>query len=231
MKRHALFFATALAVASLGTAGLAAAQSAPAAKAGSVAATDARPDAVRGERPVRHGRGHFGHRGGHAMRGGIERMDADGDGRVSRAEFDAARAAREEALAARIAEREKTGAGEAPRRARGDRHDRPARGGMEHGPRMARMAFDFDAIDANRDGYIVRAEVMAHRERMRGQMQARRAERFAEAFAAADLNKDGRLSRVEVDEKMPRLSTRFAWMDDNRDGFLDRKELEGGKRR
>ena len=40
MKRHALFFATALAVASLGTAGLAAAQSAPAAPA-SDATTDA----------------------------------------------------------------------------------------------------------------------------------------------------------------------------------------------
>lgn len=228
MKRHALFFATALAVASLGTAGLAAAQSAPAAKPGSAATTDARPDAARGERPMRHGRGHFGHRGGHAMRGGIERMDADGDGRISRAEFDAAKAAREEARAARIAEREKAGAGEAPRRARADRPDRPDRGGMERGPRMA---FDFDAIDANRDGYIVRAEVMAHRERMREQMQAKRVERFAEAFAAADLNKDGRLSRVEVDEKMPRLSRHFAWMDDNRDGFLDRKELEAGKRR
>ena len=228
MKRHALFFATALAVASLGTAGLAAAQSAPAAKAGSAATTDAPPDAARGERPMHHGRGHFGHRGGHAMRGGIERMDADGDGRISRAEFDAAKAAREETRAARIAERETAGAGDAPRRARADRHDRPGRGGMERGPRMA---FDFDAIDANKDGYIVRAEVMAHRERMRTQMEAKRAERFAEAFAAADLNKDGRLSRVEVDEKMPRLSQRFSWMDDNRDGFLDRKELEAGKRR
>src|SRR5690606_23111880 len=80
MKRHALFFATALALASLGTAGLAAAQSTPVAKA-----ADARS--------------------GHGMRGGIERMDADGDGRISRAEFDAARAAREEAIAARIARR------------------------------------------------------------------------------------------------------------------------------
>lgn len=196
MKRHALFFATALAVASLGAAGLAAAQSAPV-----------------------DGKGHPGHRGAHAMHGGhamhvgIERMDSDGDGRISRAEFDVAKTAREEARAARMAERAKAGAGESPRR------------------EGARMAVDFDAIDADKDGYIVRSEAAAHRERMRAQMQTRRAERFAEAFAAADLNRDGKLSRVEVDEKMPRLSKRFAWMDDNRDGFLDRGELQAGKRR
>ena len=225
MKRHALFFATALAVASLGTAGLAVAQSAaPAAKPASDAA---RPGEMR-EHAKRHGRGHFGHRGGHAMRGGIEHMDADEDGRISRAEFDAAQAAREQAHAQRLAQREKAGTADAPRRSRADRPGRVARDGMARGPRMA---FDFDALDADKDGYIVRSEVMAHRDRMQQQMRQKRAERFAEAFVAADLNKDGKLSRVEVDEKMPRLSKRFAWMDDNRDGFLERAELEAGSRR
>ncbi|GGK11823.1 EF-hand domain-containing protein [Luteimonas terricola] len=228
MKRHALFFATALAVASLGTAGLAAAQSSAPAAPAADAATDAPRAAGKSERARRHGKGHFGHRGGHAMRGGIERMDADEDGRISRAEFDAAKAAREEAHAKRIAEREQAGTGETPRRARADRPGRPARDDMARGPLMA---LDFDAIDADKDGYIVRSEVMAHRDGMQQQMREKRAERFAEAFAAADLNKDGKLSRVEVDEKMPRLSKRFAWMDDNRDGFLSRAELEAGKRR
>src|SRR5690606_41053387 len=100
--------------------------------------------------------------------------------------------------------------------------------GMGPGPREA---FDFDAIDANGEGYIVRAEVFAQRGKLQQQMQAERAKRFAEAFAAADLNNDGKLSRVEVDEKMPRLSSRFAWMDDNRDGFLSRAEIEAGKQR
>lgn len=230
MKRHALFFATALAVASLGAAGLAAAQSAPAAPAADPT-TDTPRAAAKDARPMHRGQRHTGHRG-HAMRdtmrGGIEHMDADGDGRISRAEFDAAKAAREQAHAKRIAEREKAGTGEAPRRARADRPGRPAGDGMARGPRMA---LDFDAIDADKDGYLVRSEVMAHRDRMQQQMRTQRGQRFAEAFEAADLNKDGKLSRVEVDEKMPRLSTRFAWMDDNRDGFLSRAELEAGKRR
>jgi len=210
MKQHALCIATAFAVAALGTAGLASARPDGAAPA-ATAADAARVEAA-AERPHRHGKHHPGHRGhrGRAMHGGIERMDADGDGRVSRAEFDAARAGREQA-----------------REARGERAPRNPDGRRAH----MRMALDFDAIDANRDGYIVRAEVAAHRERMRTRMREAAATRFAEAFAAADLNRDGRLSRVEVDEKMPRLSKRFAWMDDNRDGFLDRAELEAGRSR
>ena len=222
MKRHALFFATALAVASLGAAGLVAAQPASTGPAADTA-SDAPRSPAKGERH-RHGKRHFGHRG-HAMRGGIERMDSDGDGRVSRAEFDAAKAARDEARQARIAKRAEAGADRPQRAGRGDRG---ARDGMARG---YRMAFDFDAIDTNKDGYIVRAEVQAHREQMRERMREAGQKRFAEAFAAADLNGDGRLSRVEVDEKMPRLSSRFAWMDDNRDGFLSRAELEAGKRR
>ncbi len=205
MKRHALFFATALAVASLGGAGLAVAQSAPSASAPDTDGAASSARAMKGERMKRDGARRTGHHGGHAMHGGIERMDSDGDGRVSRAEFDAAKAAREQAR------------GEA----------RAARGGAM----VRHMAFDFDAIDADRDGYIVRSEVMAHRDRMREQMRAEHGKRFAEAFAAADLDGDGRLSRAEVDAKMPHLSKRFAWLDDNRDGFLGRDELEAGRGR
>jgi hypothetical protein len=42
---------------------------------------------------------------------------------------------------------------------------------------------------------------------------------------------DGRLNRVEVDEKMPRMAARFAWIDENRDGFLSRAELQSSRRR
>jgi hypothetical protein len=68
--------------------------------------------------------GHDGHRGG------IERLDTDKDGRISRAEFDAGRAERE---------------------ARKAQHAERTRAHAE------RKAPDFAALDANRDGYIVRA--------------------------------------------------------------------------
>ncbi len=88
----------------------------------------------------------------------------------------------------------------------------------------------FAEIDANRDGYIVRSELGKYRERMRPQREAEHAKRAEERFAAADLNKDGRLSRVEVSEKMPRLADSFAFMDEDRDGFLTRADLAPHKR-
>lgn len=143
--------------------------------------------------------GHDGHaKRGMRQHGGLERLDTDNDGRISRAEFDA---------------------GQAKRAAMMDKH----------GKRMgttARQPMDFAAIDANRDGYLVRTELRAHHEQMRPQREAARKARFEAKFAAADLNRDGKLSRVEVTEKMPRMADRFAWMDDNRDGFLSRAELQ-----
>ena len=138
------------------------------------------------------------HRGMHRGRGGIERLDADHDGRISRAEFDAGRAQREARM-----------------------QQRPARAGQSQ-----RKALDFTAIDANRDGYIVRSELRTYHERMRPQREAARKARFDAKFREADLNHDGKLGRVEVQDKMPRLADRFAWMDENHDGFLSRAELQ-----
>ena len=64
MKRHALFLATGLAVASLGAAGLAVAQSGAPASAPSATAAGAATDAARpakAERMQRHGKRHAGH--------------------------------------------------------------------------------------------------------------------------------------------------------------------------
>jgi len=162
------------------------------------------------ERPQRgdgHGTRHGRHGGG--MHDGMQRMDKDGDGRISRAEFDAGKAAREARMAKFAAKHGDT--------SRAD-------GKPRHG-------FDFDAVDADNDGYVVRSEVRAWHERMRPQMQAAFAERMAERFAAADINKDGKLSRLEVGEKLPRLEKSFAWMDEDRDGFLDREELKPQRHR
>lgn len=103
-------------------------------------------------------------------------------------------------------------------------------GGGARGKRANPLVEHFDAIDANRDGYLVRTEIRAWHERQRPQREAQMRKRFDEKFAAADLNGDGKLSRVEVEEKMQRLSGRFAWMDDNRDGFLSREELQFERR-
>ncbi len=142
------------------------------------------------------------HAGMHA-RGGMERMDADHDGRISRAEFDAARAQRQTRMQQR----------------------RPGEGMGQHKP------FDFAAADANRDGYLVRTELRAYHERMRPQREAERKARLDAKFRQADLNHDGKLGRVEVQEAMPRLAGRFSWMDDNRDGFLSREELQPRRHR
>ena len=200
MKRHALFLATALVV-SFGAASLASAQTAAPAQPQRATAEAARDG---GERPARwQGKGP---RGGHHA-GGIARLDTDGDGRISRAELEQAHAAR----SARMAGKGKP------------------RGGGGGGGGGRDMLSQFDAIDANRDGYLVRTELRAWHERQRPQREAERAQRFEARFVEADLNRDGRLSRLEVDEKMPRLATSFAWMDDSRDGFLSRAELQAGK--
>jgi len=158
---------------------------------------------TRDERGQRHG---MHHRGGKRHHGGIAHLDTDRDGRISRAEF--------ALMETRMAERKA-------------RH--AERTGKSGAKRDWHAPMDFTAIDANRDGYLVRAELRAHRERLRPQREAAFKARFDAKFASADLNKDGRLGRVEVEQVMPRLADRFNWMDDNRDGFLDRGELASGR--
>lgn len=90
---------------------------------------------------------------------------------------------------------------------------------------LPKIAGAFDPIDRNRDGYLVRSELRSYHERQRVQREAERSKRFDERFAAADLNRDGKLSKVEVSEKMPHLAKAFAFMDEDRDGFLGRDDL------
>lgn len=89
-----------------------------------------------------------------------------------------------------------------------------------------RIGESFAKIDRNRDGYLVRSELRAYHESERPKREAERAKRFDEHFAAADLNRDGKLSKLEVDEKMPRLARNFAFLDEDRDGFLSKADLK-----
>ncbi|MDR6842352.1 EF-hand domain-containing protein [Pseudoxanthomonas sacheonensis] len=138
------------------------------------------------------------------------KLDSNGDGVVDRAE-----AASHPRLAGKFDELDKNKDGkltkdEMPAR-HGRGHDHDKRG---HGPREAmsrldtdkdgrisraeataaegRMASRFEQMDANKDGYVDRAdhEILAK-------------QRKDEWFAAADTDKDGKLSRAEVDAAKP----------------------------
>ncbi|HVR80962.1 MAG TPA: EF-hand domain-containing protein [Luteimonas sp.] len=165
------------------------------------------------------------------------RVDANSDGVIDRAE-----AAAHPRLGARFDQLDKNHDG---RLAADERPQRHGRRGGPHGSggiagldangdgRIGRdemvgkekLVAKFAEIDANHDGYLVRSELRAHHERMRPQRKAEHVKRSDQHFTTADLNRDGKLSRVEVNEKMPRLAKSFAWMDENRDGFLSREEL------
>jgi Ca2+-binding EF-hand superfamily protein len=150
------------------------------------------------------------------LAGHFDRLDRDGDGRIE--------------------------VGERPRWKHGRRGGHgQGHGGMAHAIRLdadgdgrvskaeaagsRRFAERFDATDRNRDGYLVRSELMAAAERMRAERAARHRERAGQQFAAADADRDGRLSRAEVESAMPRMAKRFAFMDEDRDGFLKRADL------
>ncbi len=95
---------------------------------------------------------------------------------------------------------------------------------------MPWLAKSFDQVDGNRDGYVVRSELRSYHEKLRPQREAERAKQAEARFAAADLNHDGKLSKLEVSENMPRLSKGFAFMDEDRDGYLTRDDLKHSPR-
>lgn len=89
----------------------------------------------------------------------------------------------------------------------------------------SRMAERFDAVDINRDGYLVASEMRAHAVQRRGEHAMERQQAMEEKFTAADSNADGKLSRAEVDTAMPHIAKAFAFLDEDRDGFLTRADI------
>lgn len=100
------------------------------------------------------------------------------------------------------------------------------------GDRAARLSKEargkiFQRLDKDGDGYITAVEL---KPRVRG---------LGAAFLKkADMDGDGRVSRAEFLAKPPfqsvdeeRLRKMFDRMDRNKDGFLDKKDLEGGRGR
>lgn len=97
-------------------------------------------------------------------------------------------------------------------------------GGMGHdemgmGPRDGGPMFDFDAMDADKDGKVTLAEIEAFR---------------AARFTAADTNKDGSLSAEELlamheaaraERQLARSAEMIAQFDKNADGLLSADEM------
>lgn len=144
----------------------------------------------------------------------FDRLDRNGDGRLEKAEY-----------------------------RRHKHHGR--RGGMARAIRLdtdgdgristieaasSRWGERFAGIDRNGDGYLVRSELDAVAQQRRGEFAAKRMQRFEAKFAEADGNRDGRLSRAEVEANWPHRARAFAFLDEDRDGYLDRADLAPRRR-
>lgn len=164
-------------------------------------------------RMARHGHRGAGRKGRPDAAGHFAlKLDADKDGRISRAE-----AASDPQFAARFDELDVNKDGFI------DRIDHEARAGQR------RDAW-FAAADADKDGKLTRAEIDAADVARRAELQQRHQARSAERFAAIDTDGDGRISREEAKGRM-HLEQRFEQLDTNRDGYLGQDELKQAPRR
>jgi Ca2+-binding EF-hand superfamily protein len=79
-----------------------------------------------------------------------------------------------------------------------------------------RLAAQFDTLDTNRDGKLQRNELPRRPQGRDGRRHD---------FAALDTDGDGRVSKAEAGAD-PKYAERFAQMDANKDGFVDRTDRE-----
>jgi hypothetical protein len=84
----------------------------------------------------------------------------------------------------------------------------------------------FDAIDANKDGYVSKDELDAKK----AERSAAIKQRANEHWKSADTDGDGMISKEEAEAGMPMLSRRFDSLDANGDGYISRDEMPAGKR-
>jgi hypothetical protein len=82
----------------------------------------------------------------------------------------------------------------------------------------------FAEADADRDGYVTRAEAEARMGAGREQRQARRGERRGELFARLDADGDGSISRAEFDARPERGPAR----QERRSNRMERRGERGG---
>jgi Ca2+-binding EF-hand superfamily protein len=94
-----------------------------------------------------------------------------------------------------------------------------------------KLAEAFDKIDTNKDGYLDRKELRALAERMLAQKGGPFGPKgpVGPDFDALDKNADGRLTPDEL--KGTPWATRFAEIDTDGNGYVDRREFENFLRR
>jgi Ca2+-binding EF-hand superfamily protein len=94
---------------------------------------------------------------------------------------------------------------------------------------QAGVRAQFDQMDANKDGWVDRAEVQRTRDANLAAMQKRRSDQVAAAFARLDTNKDNAISRQEFDGMFRQFqaSADLPWLnmnDTNKDGRVSLAE-------
>ena len=85
---------------------------------------------------------------------------------------------------------------------------------------MPRVAKNFDAIDADKDGTVSLDEIRASMKRAGRKMH----DRAVEKFKAADKDNDGTLTKDEA-KAMPRVAKNFDAIDADKDGTVSEKEI------
>jgi Ca2+-binding EF-hand superfamily protein len=88
---------------------------------------------------------------------------------------------------------------------------------------QAKVAQHFARLDANRDGFVTKAEADATKANRMHKRADKRAERQASRFDRLDANNDGSITRAEFDAKQALRKQRVAARDHNGDGRPDRR--------
>lgn len=92
---------------------------------------------------------------------------------------------------------------------------------------QAKVARHFARVDANRDGFVTKAEADAAVQAFRGKRAEKRTEPREHAFERIDVNGDGAITKAEWEAKQAKRQQRVAARDHDGDGRADRTRAGG----